>query len=167
VPLTDVVLAHLGEPQRGDIVTFSSPADGTRLIKRVIGLPGDRVEMREEVLYVNGQRALYDQAQALQEPVDIGGTRPALRLTERAEGAPPRRVQWIDGVPARNSFQAVVVPAGQYLMLGDNRDNSADSRYFGFVPRHLLIGQAHRILVSADIKGHWAPRLARFGQVLQ
>lgn len=167
VPLTDVVVAHLGEPKRGDIVTFSSPADGTRLIKRIIGLPGDRIEMRDEVLYVNDQPADYQQPEALQEPVDLGGTRPALRLTEHTAGAPARRVQWIDGVAARNSFDAVVVPEGQYLMLGDNRDNSADSRYFGFVPRHLLIGQARRILVSADILGHWQPRLDRFGQVLQ
>jgi signal peptidase I len=99
--------------------------------------------------------------------VEIGGTRPALRLTEHTEGAPARRVQWIDGVPARNSFAPVVVPEGQYLMLGDNRDNSADSRYFGFVPRHLLIGQAKRILVSANIQGNWLPRLDRFGQALQ
>jgi len=167
LPLTDVVLAQLGEPQRGDIVTFSSPADGTRMIKRIIGLPGDRIEMRDEVLYVNDQPADYLQPEALQEPVEIGGTRPALRLTEHTAGAPARRVQWIDGVAARNSFAPVVVPAGQYLMLGDNRDNSADSRYFGFVPRHLLIGQARRILVSANIQGNWLPRLDRFGQALQ
>ena len=55
VPLTDVVLAHTGEPQRGDVVTFSSPADGTRLIKRVLALPGDVVEMRNEHLIINGQ----------------------------------------------------------------------------------------------------------------
>ncbi len=167
LPLTDVVLAQLGEPQRSDIVTFSSPADGTRMIKRIIGLPGDRIEMRDEVLYVNNQPADYQQPEALQEPVEIGGTRPALRLTEHTAGAPARRVQWIDGVAARNSFAPVVVPPGHYLMLGDNRDNSADSRYFGFVPRHLLIGQARRILVSANIQGNWLPRLDRFGQALQ
>ena len=59
VPLTDVVVAHLGEPQRGDIVTFSSPLDKTRLIKRVIALPGDTVAMQKDQLIINGQTAGY------------------------------------------------------------------------------------------------------------
>ncbi len=165
LPLTDIVLAHLGEPQRSDVVTFSSPTDGTRLIKRLIALPGDVVEMRNEVLLINGQVADYAEPQPLQEPTDSGGSVPALRLTERL-GDKQRRVQWLQGVNARSSFGPLTVPANHYLMLGDNRDNSADSRYIGFVPRHLLIGRAHRVLVSADIKGHWAPRFERFGQAL-
>lgn len=161
LPLTDIVLAHLGEPQRSDVVTFSSPTDGTRLIKRLVALPGDVVEMRDEVLLINGQVADYAEPQQLQEPTDSGGSVPALRLTERL-GDKQRRVQWLQGVNARSSFGPLTVPANHYLMLGDNRDNSADSRYIGFVPRHLLIGRAHRVLVSADIKGHWAPRFERF-----
>jgi len=64
-------------------------------------------------------------------------------------------------------FGPVTVPQDAYLMLGDNRDNSADSRYIGFVPRHLLIGRAERILVSADYQGNWMPRTERFGQSLR
>ena len=165
LPLTDIVLARLGEPQRSDIVTFSSPTDGTRLIKRLIAVPGDMVEMRNEVLLINGQVADYAQSQPVLEPTGAGGNIPALRLTERL-GDTQRRVQWLQGVNARNSFGPVTVPENSYLMLGDNRDNSADSRYFGFVPRHLLIGHAHRVLVSADIRGNWAPRFERFWQAL-
>lgn len=165
LPLTDVVLAHLGEPRRGDVVTFSSPQDGTRLIKRLVALPGDVVEMRDEVLFINGEQARYEQAEALTEPVQPGVQRPATRLTESIQGH-QRRVQWLQGVSARSSFGPVTVPEGQYLMLGDNRDNSADSRYIGFVPRALLIGQARGVLVSADILGHWMPRFERFGQRL-
>jgi signal peptidase I len=166
LPLTDIVVAHMGEPKRGDIVTFSSPRDGTRLIKRIVALPGDLVQMRDEVLFVNGKAADYTEPEALAEPNEHGGYTKALRLTETI-GQDSRRVQLLEGVSARNTFGPVEVPAGSYLMLGDNRDNSADSRYIGFVPRHLLIGQALRVLVSADIMGNWAPRPERFGQRLE
>lgn len=165
LPLSDVVLARLGEPQRGDIVTFSSPLDGTRLIKRLVALPGDRVEMRNEVLFINGKAAHYDNGEELPEQREDGSQTRALRLDESIDGR-THRVQLLDGVPARNNFGPLVVPADSYMMLGDNRDNSADSRYIGFVPRHLLIGRAGHILVSADIKGNWLPRLERFWQNL-
>lgn len=165
LPLTDVIIAHLADPKRGDIVTFTSPKEDKRLIKRVIGLPGDRIEMRNEVLFINGKAADYSARELLQEPLDNGGTIAAMRVTETFDQS-KRRVQLLAGVAARNSFGPLLVPEGQYLMLGDNRDNSADSRYFGFVPRHLLIGQAKRILVSADILGKWQLRLDRFGQSL-
>lgn len=166
LPLTDVVIAHLGEPKRGDIVTFSSPRDGTRLIKRIVALPGDQVAMRDEVLFVNGRAASYDGAEFLTETDGRGGARKAVRLTE-ALGTESRRVQFLAGPAGVVSFGPVVVPAGHYLMLGDNRDNSADSRYFGFVPRRLLIGRAGHILVSVDIQGDWLPRFERFGQRLR
>lgn len=166
LPLTDVVLARTGEPQRGDVVTFSSPLDGTRLIKRVVALPGDTVAMHHSVLVVNGQPATYADAQAVLEPLEGGALLHATRLTETLPGTPARRVQQLDGVTARRDFDPVQVPADSYLVLGDNRDNSADSRYIGFIPRHLLIGQAHRVLVSADIQGNWLPRFDRFGAAL-
>jgi signal peptidase I len=165
LPLSDIVLTHLGEPQRGDIVTFSSPVDGTRLIKRLVALPGDRVEMRNEALFINGEAAHYDTAEVLPEVREDGSQVRALRLNESIANR-THRVQLLEGVPARDNFGPLVVPADHYMMLGDNRDNSADSRYIGFVPRHLLIGRAGHILVSADIKGNWLPRLERFGQNL-
>lgn len=164
LPLTNVVLTHLGTPKAGDVVTFSSPKDGTRLIKRIIAVPGDRVEMRSERLFINGVAAAYADPERLVE-TNEGTPIKAVRLTETL-GTATRRVQLLN-VEARDTFGPVVVPADSYLMLGDNRDNSADSRYFGFVPRELLIGQANRILVSADIKGNWMPRLDRFGQRLE
>jgi signal peptidase I len=166
LPLTDVVVARLGEPERGDVVTFSSPQDGRRLIKRIAALPGDTLEMRDEVLYLNGEAARYEAPEAVIETLaELGAQVPATRWTEHLAGQ-ERRVQWLQGVSARNSFGPVTVPEGQYLVLGDNRDNSADSRFIGFVPRHLLIGQARRVLVSADILSNWAPRLDRFGHAL-
>lgn len=166
LPLTDHVIAPLGEPQRGDIVTFSSPRDGTRLIKRLVAVPGDRVEMRDGVLFINGETARYDEVQERPEPLEPFGTVTARQMTERIGGI-EHRMQRLEGVRAMSSFEPITIPSGQYLMLGDNRDNSADSRYIGLVPRELLIGRAVRILASADIKGNWLPRLDRFGQKLQ
>jgi signal peptidase I len=167
VPFTDRVLARLGEPQRGDIVVFHSPADGTRLLKRLVALPGDRVEMRNKRLWINGEAPDYAQeGWVLEHP---GGTPvEALRLKETAAG-PTHEVQWLRprGGEGYDDFGPIVVPADRYLMLGDNRDNSADSRWFGLVPRELLVGRAHHILVAADIQGDWAPRFERFGKKLE
>jgi signal peptidase I len=166
LPLSDVVLARLGAPRRGDVVTFSSPVDGTRLIKRIVGVPGDVVELRNEVLYLNGAAAQYEDASAVSEPMPFGIDTPGIRSTERIAGS-ERSVQFLPEVPARRDFGPVVVPEGSVFVLGDNRDNSADSRYIGFVPRRLLIGRAHHILVSADIKGRWLPRVERIAERVQ
>ena len=161
LPLTDVSLVKLGEPQRGDIVTFSSPTDGTRLIKRVVALPGDVVAMRNEVLSVNGQVARYGGLQLSEETLAPGVVVRAMRATESVHGT-EHAVQFLEGASARHSFDAMTVPEGHYFVLGDNRDNSADSRYIGFVPREKLIGRAMRVLVSADITDRWQPRFSRW-----
>ncbi|NVD70189.1 signal peptidase I [Duganella sp. BJB1802] len=166
LPLTDVVLGTTGEPQRGDIVTFSSPKDGTRLIKRVIALPGDRVEMRNEQLIINGQPAGYAAQGESTETVKGLGRLDALRLNESIADARAHSIQLMPQVQARRDFAPLTVPPGEYMMLGDNRDNSADSRYIGLVPRALLIGRAERVLASADITGNWHPRTERFGMSL-
>jgi signal peptidase I len=166
LPLTDVVLARLGEPQRGDIVTFHSPVDGTRLIKRLVAVPGDVVEVRDEVLRINGEAADYSALQRLDELVAPGLRLDAARATEAVAGH-ARRVQFLRGGSRLKDFGPVQVPAGQYFMLGDNRDNSADSRVIGFVPRALLIGRAHHVLVSADITGDKLPRWQRLAARLQ
>ncbi|WP_269632449.1 signal peptidase I [Pelomonas sp. BJYL3] len=166
LPLSEVVIARLGEVQRGDIITFSSPKDGTRLIKRVVAVGGDQVEMRDERLYINGEAARYEDETAVREPVAGLGEWPARRVQEHV-GGQRRQVQWLDGVHARSSFAPLTVPPDQLLVLGDNRDNSADSRYIGLVPRQAVIGRAHHILASADIEGFWAPRFDRFGMALR
>ena len=164
LPLTDVVLAHLGEPKRGDIVTFSQPADGMRLIKRIAAVPGDVVEMQGNRLRVNGAPVDYD---AIGEVEERLGQRAltAERMHETFDGT-AHTIQWLPAVRSRANFGPITIPPERYLMLGDNRDDSEDSRYFGLVPREKLIGRAERILVSADIKDRWQLRFARFGASL-
>lgn len=164
VPLTDHIVVHTGDPHRGDIVTFSSPKDGIRLIKRVAAVPGDVVEMRDKKLIINGREDSYQPTGSVIEDVNGNALR-AIRVTENT-GSEAHTIQWIPDVIARDNFGPITVPADKFLMLGDNRDNSADSRYIGLVPRNLLIGHAVRVLVSADIKGNWAPRFDRFGEKL-
>ncbi len=165
LPLTDVVLAHLGDPRRGDIVTFTSPADGKRLIKRLVASPGDVVEMCNKRLLINGETADYRVQDVASEPLGNGAVLPVLHLTERLAGD-QRTIQWLPDIGRASDFGPVAIPAGQYLMLGDNRDNSADSRYIGLIPRKELIGRAQRILVSAAILDNWMPRVERFGKSL-
>ena len=167
VPLTDMVVARMGEPARGDIVTFRSPKDGTLLIKRLVALPGDTVEMRNERLYINGKGADYDMVAESLDSVQ-GSTLRALQLSESIAGGKGgrRHIQVLPDVVAPRTFGPLRVPEGEYLMLGDNRDNSADSRVIGLVPRKLLVGRAERVLVSADYQGNWMPRTERFGMSL-
>ena len=165
LPLTNRMLVHLGEPRRGDVVTFYSPADGTHLIKRLVALPGDVVEMRDEHLIVNGVPAAYAEQGVGRERMPGGAEVDAIQLRESSGGS-VHRIQVLPQIAARRDFGPVTIPPDQFMMLGDNRDNSADSRYIGLVPRNLLIGRAERILVSADMLGNWHPRTERFGASL-
>ena len=98
--------------------------------------------------------------------MDYGRTVEGLRSTEQIEGN-ERTVQFLPAIPAKRNFGPIAVPVDSYFFLGDNRDNSADSRYIGVVPRRLLIGRAHHILASANIKSDWLPRLERVGERIQ
>lgn len=166
VPLTDIIVAHVDDPRRGDVVTFFSPKDGTRLIKRLVAVPGDVVAMRDKKLFINGVAAVYEPVDSVPERLADTWQVPADRVMERVADA-ERMIQWLPLASSRDDFSPLVVPRGHYLMLGDNRDNSIDSRTYGLVPRHLLIGRAHRVLVSADIEDRWQPRFERFWMELR
>lgn len=159
LPLSDVVLAAWQGPERGDIVTFGSPVDGTRLLKRVVGLPGDRVALQGGRLFINGLPVPLSAAEWTEEPQGL-----ALRGVEQL-GARRHALLALPALPARRDG-AWQVPPDHYFMLGDNRDNSHDSRYFGPVPRALLIGRVSRLLASFDRERHHLPRLERVGQPL-
>jgi signal peptidase I len=161
VPFTLMRLATWADPRRGDIVVFFAPDDDERLIKRVVGLPGDVLEMRAGALSVNGRPLQYappDLAEvaALPESERAGH----LFATERLDQVEHPVMLWRGNAPAR-SFGPLTVPDGHYFMMGDNRDNSRDSRYFGFVPRSAIVGRSNRIVASFDPDHFYLPRTDR------
>ncbi len=156
IPFTTRHLAEWGDPQRGDVAVFYSPADGVRLVKRVIGLPGDLIEARGDRLWING--APLDYAPLPAAAADAG--RSAFRVEEALAGR-PHPVQVLPGRRALRTFGPVRVPAGCYFMMGDNRDDSHDSRFFGSVPRASVIGRASTVIVSVDPAQHLRPRTDR------
>jgi signal peptidase I len=161
LPFTAVSLLKRADPKRGDIVIFASKAADNRLVKRVIGVPGDIVAMQHNVLSINGEQLTYSEADPAPATADEG----SLLLSEQL-GSIVHAVKLAPGSGGRDSFHAVKVPDGHYLVLGDNRDNSADSRVIGFVPREEIIGRAGKVLFSLDYDNYYLPRSERFLAVL-
>ena len=159
IPYTTMHVAEWGNPKRGDIVVFYSPADGKRLVKRVIGTPGDRIAMRNNQLYINDEKLTYEPSRKL-ETKDPSLIEQYVLVENLGDTRHP--VMIIPQRPSLRSFGPVTIPKGKYFMMGDNRDNSADSRYFGFVERNRIVGQATAIVISLDINNRYRPRWGRF-----
>ena len=169
VPFTATRLAHWADPARGDIVVCFAPDDGTRLVKRLVALPGDTIELRRDTLFINGAPATY--APLSRDARGVRDLEPAERdravFARETLGGRTHAVMALPAQPALRDFGPVTVPAGHYFAMGDNRDNSRDSRFFGFMPRAEIIGEAKAVVVSADL-AHWLrPRFARFFSPLE
>lgn len=156
IPFTHISLAALAEPQRGDIVVFDSKASGKRLVKRVVGIPGDIVELRHNHLLLNGEPIPYEVAAESTQSRDLYEYLPNAEHLVRLHKTPSPLA----------SFPPVRVPEGFYLALGDNRDNSADSRVIGFVPRKEILGRTRTVVLSLDYDNYFLPRAGRFLQRL-
>lgn len=158
VPYTTWHIIKWGNPKRGDVVVFYSPVDKTRLVKRVVGIPGDTIVMRHNRLIINGKALDYKAV----EQQTSGNRSPGIyRFNENLSGNEHPII--ISPRPYPHShFGPLTVPENMYFMMGDNRDNSADSRFFGFVERNRIVGKATAIVISLDHARYYRPRWERF-----
>ena len=143
-----------GKPERGDVAVFKLPTDNsTDYIKRVIGLPGDRIQMLDGVLHINGTAVERKKVEDFLDSDDGGNVRRIQRYEETLpNGVTYRSLDLYTSSPVDNTIE-YVIPAGHYFMMGDNRDNSTDSRVLnavGYVPVENFVGRAEIIFFSID-----------------
>ena len=177
IPLTTTWLSHWDTPKRGDIVTLKSPADGIRLVKRVIGLPGDRIAMKGNQLIINGKPAGYS-ILAKEVPSHLSDGRAfSVTIAEeqlaREDSVPPdgivcddkvcsHALTLVPGAVSPSTFKEFVVPAGEYFMMGDNRTKGGDRGVIGCVPLDSIYGRCSYIALSVDPEDSYMPRFARW-----
>ena len=154
LPVTHTKIIKIGEPKVGDIVVFRMPGDPHMdLIKRIVGVPGDRLSYINKVLSING--VMMTQTAAGETRDNNGGPEswPVLikneALTDR-----PHQIYVRPDLNLSGDFQNVLVPEGQYFAMGDNRDDSNDSRFWGFVPEANIVGKADRVVISWNSDTH-------------
>lgn len=180
------------EPERGDVVVFRHPVNGTDFIKRVIGLPGDKIQMKNGVLFINGAAVQLEDAGQFEEVMERQGPQGGLPRCENApvgQGAICKKSRKLETLPGGNQHVVLnitnqgsdhtgvyQVPDGHFFFMGDNRDNSSDSRLpqsaggVGFVPYENLIGRADRIMFSSAGRSmlyFWTWRSDRFFKGIQ
>ena len=163
VPLTKLRLHQWADPKNGDIAVMFSPADGIRLVKRVVGIPGDVLEMRNNILFLNGQQLDYGplSSEAI-EDLEVELREVSVFAEEDLAGR-KHAVMSMPHIPAgARSFAPIKVPDGNYFVMGDNRDNSGDSRSFGFVERRLIVGRVQAVIASFNKLDKYQPRFGRF-----
>lgn len=150
IPFTLITISHWADPERGDVVVFDSPVEDKLLIKRVVGLPGDIIEIKHNQLFINNISAEYletDQLRIAQYWDSIISS-PVL-YEEIVDGKAHTITVSQNRISSIQDFGPYSVPKGHYFMLGDNRDNSADSRFIGSINGKQIIGRANTVVLSS------------------
>jgi signal peptidase I len=158
VPFTTIEIFKWSDPKRGDIVVLFSPVDGVRLVKRVVGLPGDKLSMTNNQLYVNDVQVPMTKPSGPLDDSEQGTT----FIADETLAGHLHKVMFTPQIPAMRTFDSIIVPPGHYFVMGDNRDNSNDSRFIKFIERRRIVGRALAVAFSLDRSRHWRPRFDRF-----
>lgn len=159
LPVLGTRLVPVGKPERGDIMVFKYPENPAQnFIKRVVGVPGDRVRIEAGRVFVNG-------SELPREKVDFPGAESWELYYRETRGATSHLIRQEEGRQAGGPQAEWEVPADSYFMLGDNRDNSRDSRFWGFVPDSYIVGRASLIWMHKE-PGLHLPSFGRNGKVL-
>ena len=154
IPFTEISLAEVSDPSRGDVVIIDSKQAGKRLVNRIVGIPGDTIYMQNNALVINGEAANYEVLSRDEDDIII---------LEELPDKPHRAKLSNSFVSLTNrSYGPKIVPDRQYFVLGDNRDNSMDSRVYSFIPREELIARSSSIVFSLDSGNSYLPRGERF-----
>lgn len=151
IPFTRKRLARWSAPERGDIVVLFSPEDSKRLVKRVVGLPGDRLKVTKGRLFINDQPLTYQRLESANVAVLEPAERQDYRFWTEKLGEHDHQMMLPSWPANREDFGPVEVPADHFFVMGDNRGNSRDSRYFGFVERGAVVGKATGVVFSLDM----------------
>ncbi len=164
LPVVGTKIVAINEPKRGEVMVFIPPHDSRYFIKRVVGLPGDTVRYDDKVLYINDERVLSEPIDQVEIEMPNGMMQSGILLTEKL-GEVDHETQ-IMNAPSRDGGRTVwVVPEGHYFMMGDNRDNSADSRVWGAVPEGNIVGKAFAVWMHKEA-GWRLPSFSRNGLIL-
>lgn len=151
-PFSNDTLIKMGDPVRGDIVVFHYPVNpSVDFVKRVVGMPGDTISYRNKMLTINGVKLKYtncDRGAHNYYNDNMSGAGGDTVCTEQL-GDVSHKIDWVNDDHSLN-FYNLKVPKGKYFVMGDNRDNSEDSRYWGFVPQKDLVGKAKVVWMSWD-----------------
>ncbi len=154
-------LARWDAPRPGDVITFDSPKDGVNLIKRVIAVAGDVVEMRDNTVTINGKavgRTLVAPSRLIPSEMGILDA----EIWHEQVGVAGFETARLAAQNRHRDFEAVRVPDGHVLVLGDSRDNSNDSRFIGFIDIRRVTGRAVRVVMSHDPQTLFLPRSGRW-----
>ena len=167
VPFTTWHLAEWANPARGDVVVLFSPADGIRLVKRLVAVPGDTLELRNNILWINGQRAAYQPAREEALTYVSEADRKHAQFATETVDQQSHSVMAYPALPSSvRSHGPISLGQDEYFVMGDNRDNSQDSRSFGIARRELIVGKAQSVIASVDKPGAGLPRFGRFFSAL-